>query len=169
MRMTSTLAAFGACAALSGLAPPAGAQTVQPMRHFAAATAVDCKRPRDTQIFASDASDQTSSTVWVNLTDGLVSFTSTRVGCVIATLSGTASANNEIMFVRAVLDGTTTCAPSSLNSQIFVGDEYIGTTHSMTWLCASVAVGAHALQMQYESYFGDAVTFSGHTLTVMHN
>ena len=120
-------------------------------------------------IIASDASDQTSSTTWGNLTDGLVSFTSNRVGCVVVTLSGVATANNEIMFVRAVLDGTTTCAPSSLNSQIFVADEYPGTAHSMTWLCANVAVGTHSIQAQYESYFGAAVTFSGHTLTVEHN
>jgi hypothetical protein len=168
--MTSTLAVLGACAALGGLALPAGAQSAQPSRHFApAATAVDCKRPRDTQILASDAADQTTSEGWVSLTDGLIGFTTTRIGCVIVTLSGTAAANNEIMFVRAELDGTTICAPSNINNQIFVADEDTGTAHAMTWLCANVAVGKHSIQVQYESYFGDPVTFSGHTLTVEHN
>ena len=167
--MRATLAMLGVSAALAVIVPQAGAEPAQSPRHLApAGTVIDCKRPRDTQILASDASDQTTSQGWITLTDGTVSFTSTKPGCVIVTLSGNAAANSEIMFVRALLDSATTCAPSNINNQIFVADEYPGTMHSMTWLCSGVAAGAHSIQVQYESYFGDPVTFSGHTLTVAH-
>jgi hypothetical protein len=139
-----TRATIAACVALAGQAPPACAQTVAPSRHFAPATAaVDCKRLADNLIIASNATDQTTSKGWVNLSDGLISFTTKRVGCVIVTLSGAAVAPSDFMFVQALLDGTTACAPSNnLNDAIFTAEESsIQVAHSMTYLCANVPIG----------------------------
>jgi hypothetical protein len=89
---------------------------------------------------------------------------------VVVTLSGASDAPGDYLLVQAVLDARTPCAPSSaVNSQIFAGNSSNDEAHSMTYICPDVAVGSHAIQMQYESYAGNLVTFSGHTLVVAHN
>jgi hypothetical protein len=170
MRAKSASAAVMIVSALLAC-PVRGAQTARPTHRsaFPAVTAT-CKRLVE-EVVASDASDQPTSTVWTNLTDGLVNFTSTRVGCVIVTLSGDVTAPGEFMFVRALLDARTPCTPSdNLNNALFVADSgQVQETNAMTYVCTGIAVGTHSIQMQYESYVGGPVTFYGHTLTVAHN
>jgi hypothetical protein len=148
----------------------ARAQTARPPQRLAhPAVTATCKMRTD-EVVASDASDQTTATVWTNLTDGLVSFTSRRAGCVIVTLSGDVTAPNEFMFVRVLLDGQTACTPSdNLNNALFAADENVQEPRAMTYLCAEVPAGTHSVQIQYESYVGGPVTFYGHTLLVGHN
>lgn len=164
------LATIAVCAASNGAVVAADATHMPPPRHFASpAVAASCKN-RVEETIASDAYDQTTSTTWVNLTDGLISYSTRRAGCALVTLSGASSAGGDFLLVQALLDGTTVCAPSgNINSQIFASGSTEDEAHSMTYLCTNVAAGSHTLQMQYESYAGGSVTFSGHTLVVAHN
>ena len=171
LKSLSVIAGSTICALLAAQAAFAGAQIAQPSQSSShPAVTATCKRLIE-EVIASDATDQTTATVWTNLTDGLVSYTTRKAGCVIVTLSGAVTAPNEFMFVRAWLDGKTICTPSdNQNNAIFAADTgAVQEPRAMTYVCTGVAAGSHSLQMQYESYVGGPVTFYGHTLTVAHN
>jgi hypothetical protein len=117
----------------------------------------------------------TSSTNFVNLPNGSVSFTQggTGSGCVIVTFAAEAFARvSRILQIRARLDNSSVAAPGIV--QLSGDDDEDGDgdwarAHAFTFIFPSVAPGAHTVRMQFRSvFFSEPVTIHKHTVVVQH-
>ena len=136
----------------------------------------ECTGMTVTTYVSSSANDQTYSTTFVNITDGLLHFTTSSPGCVIITFSGFAAVHplagsGETLHVRTLLDGNNLCMPAVAVDYFLLAESNpaTGGAHSITRICKNVTAGAHSVQVQYHEDGGGAVDIEGHVLTVTHN
>lgn len=129
-----------------------------------------------TDYVSSYAYDQTSSTAWVNITDGNLNFTTSATGCVMITFAGTGIAAADspnvysALLVRTLLDGNNLCVPAPyddvFSEAVQPAPKIAG---SITHICKNVTAGAHTLRVQFHSNGNGAVAIESHVLTVTHN
>ena len=167
MKLTSTIIAAGFALVLQGAF--AGA--------YANATGGHCTGMTVTDYVSSDVNQSTSSTAWVNITDGQLNFTTPATGCVVVTFSGLAfdSPNTtgvyQYLYVRTLLDGHNLCVPA-LTNDTFAAAQLPSplTATSITRICKNVAAGAHSIQAQMSVNSSAGTSYvTGHQLTVTHN
>jgi hypothetical protein len=125
---------------------------------------------------SSDADAQTTSPTFVNITDGLVRFTTSHTGCVAITFSGFAAIHplvnsGEVLHVQTLLDGSNLCIPAPAYDVFLQASSNPATdgAHSITRICKNVTAGAHSVQAQFHNAEGGTVEIDGHVLTVTHN
>jgi hypothetical protein len=172
MKTLATMIAAALAVMLQGTFAGASATTTSTSGHCIGMTITDYT--------SSYAFDDTNSTNWVNVTDGLVNFTTSSTGCVVITFAGpaTATATNDGQYnqlhVRTLLDGSNACVPAPYNDT-FASDASPSPeiASSITRVCKNVAAGAHTVQAQYRKdehtvSAGDVIIYS-HVLTVTHN
>jgi hypothetical protein len=141
----------------SGLVTTAGPRTE--------AATITCTSKQTMQSYVNHGDfNTTNSTSFVDLPGASVRFTVGRgAKCVsvLFTSMAFASRDDEVVFVRALLDGTVVAEPSETQ---FSGDDdedrdvAAARSHAMNFLFAPVAAGSHTVQMQFRSAFGDMVT-----------
>jgi hypothetical protein len=158
MRILAAASAVIALLILGPLARPAPAQ-------LTGSCAV-----KKTEIASANASDQSTSTGWVNLgTAGSITF-SKGTGCVAGTFS--ASAGNatlgDSVRLQILLDGNP-CQPLTSNF-VFANNSNEYPAYSTEYFCgASIAAGIHTIQVQYHSGNGGVASINQRTLEVRHN
>lgn len=115
---------------------------------------------------ASIASVNTLSATFVNVSETNQGFIQggTSPSCVIVTFSALSQAfpSGSTMVVEAHLDGAP-CHPRGA----FLTSNPNPTTNTMTYVCPSVAPGAHVVQMKYRT-FGSGTAFIHFRTTIVH-
>jgi len=126
----------------------------------------DCKFKR-TAYVESDSENFTTATTYINVSDGAVSFNQggRTTGCIAVHFEAqSAGLGSEILFVRALLDGSP-MFPTDIN---FAAFDAATSAHGFTWE-GSAAPGSHTVQIQYRSSDGKADVFiEPHVTTVQH-
>jgi hypothetical protein len=140
-----------------------------------AAETGECNAQRVSFTASTLTNSATTSTSFVDVPEGSVSFTQhgTSSDCVVVyfTAQSFAPASRGLLMVRAVLDGGTVLSPGQ---QQFSGDDdedFDGRwarSHAFSWAVNNVAPGAHKIQIQFRSFYGDKVFVHQHTTTVHH-
>lgn len=117
----------------------------------------------------------TSSSTFVNLPNGDVSFTQGGVGngCVIVTFTAEGFARlSRRVDVRALLDNAVIAAPRTVwfsGDDDEDGDGAWARAHAFTFTFRSVAPGPHTVRMQFRSgRFSEPVFIHKHTVVVQH-
>jgi hypothetical protein len=135
-------------------------------------TSGHCTGMTVTDYISSYAVDVTNSSVWQNVTDAHLNFTTSSTGCVIVTFSGpafsTAASPGEatVLRVRTLLDGNNLCVPAPyINVVSEAPNPQPEIATSITRICKNVAGGTHTVQAQLSAQ-GAIVS---HVLTVTHN
>jgi hypothetical protein len=161
---------YAAASAESGDGAVPGTASIGPT----AATG-SCKTGR-TDYATQSITHSTTSTTYINLIDGTVAFRQAgrTPKCVIVEFSSMAFAGGnpgEVMFVRAVLDGTVVGDPADTQ---FSGDDdedvdnRWARTQAAQFAFASVAPGNHTIQIQFRSNFGGIVALRTGLASVAH-
>ena len=165
MKVAATI--LVACAALSIQANVSGA--------YATKITGQCTGTTVTEFVTSDSTDSTSSTDWVNLTDGTLNFKTAAAGCLIINFSGPVydyaapGEDYNQLHLRAVLDTNTLCVPPNYNDAVSQDREPTSTKAiSMIRVCPNVGRGYHKVRVQYRSDNTEAVVILSHVLTVAH-
>lgn len=141
---------------------------------YAANASGECSGPAKTNFLSSDGFDQTLSTVWNDITDGRLNFTTAATGCVIVTFSALGSTTSNggfnLLHVRTLLDVNSLCMPANANDVFLsASPPGISSNNSIVRVCKNIAAGSHSVRVQYRSGDGDLVAIGSHVLTVMHN
>src|SRR5436309_745709 len=127
----------------------AGAQATTASGHCTGMTVTD--------YLSSNSFNGTSSTTFVNLTDGRLNFTTSSTGCVMITFSGPAdvqadSAHYNTLHVRTLLDGNQACVPDLYDDRFSEAEAPVPLiATSITRICKNVPAGAHRVQVQFRS------------------
>ena len=109
MKTIATIIAAALALALQGAF--AGAQAVNANGHCTGMTVTD--------YVSSDVNERTTSTMFVNITDGHLNFITSATGCVLITFAGVGNVFppggglSEDLHVRTLLDGSNLCVPAS--------------------------------------------------------
>ena len=167
--------AIGSAAALVTLATTVIAQADfrnQSSQHPPAITSATCLALRKIEVVNSTSSAATNSASYVDVPGAVVNFNTPKPGCVLATFSAPANAQNEVILVQMVLDSSP-CLPSGTGSPNYFAGSFTSSNpsenaNSMTYLCPDVQAGSHSIKAQYLSDFGNTVTLFGFTLTISH-
>lgn len=126
---------------------------------------------KKTEIATSASFDESTSQSFVNLGDaGSITFIEGTTGCVAGTFFANAgnTANNDNVVLQILLDNSTACAPLT-GGYVFANSGTDLSSHAVAFFCgASIAPGAHTIQVQYHSGFGGNVEFFQRTLEVTH-
>ena len=126
----------------------------------------DCKFKK-TAYVESDSENATLSATYINVSDGAVSFEQggRSTGCIEVHFEAqSAGTGSEILYVRALLDGTA-MFPAEIS---FAGNDVVAAAHGFTWEGAA-APGSHTVQIQFRSSDGKAYVFiEPHVTTVQH-
>ena len=126
----------------------------------------DCKFKK-TAYVESDFENATLAATYINVSDGAVSFVQggRSAGCIAVHFEAqSAGTGSEILYVRALLDGTA-MFPAEI---AFAGHDVVEAAHGFTWEGAA-APGSHTVQIQYRSSDGQAYVFiEPHVTTVQH-
>src|SRR5437588_10897854 len=137
-----------------------------------AGTAVsqDCVT-RKVAVTSSDVTgNSTSSSSYVNVPDGAVTFNEGRDGCIVVDFTGYSFAPNSgstvgLVFVQALLDGVA-MFPGEI--QFSANDNTYAQSHAASWTASALA-GSHTVQMQFRSFTsGQSVFMHRHTTEVVH-
>lgn len=144
----------------------------------ASAVTAHCTGMTVTDSIESNSDDQTQSTTWQNIPDGLLHFTTSGPGCVVITFSAPADVSNpnksySYLFVRTLLDGNRLCVPDGSPAEatfLASGQPPPAIAASITHVCKNVAAGAHTVRVQFSiGQVGEDGELAGHVLTVTHN
>ena len=126
----------------------------------------DCKFKK-TAYVESDSENATLAATYINVSDGAVSFVQggRSAGCIAVHFEAqSAGTGSEVLYVRALLDGTA-MFPAEI---AFAGHDVVPAAHGFTWEGAT-APGSHTVQIQYRSSDGQAYVFiEPHLTTVQH-
>jgi hypothetical protein len=134
-----------------------------------------CAGTTVTEFVASDSTDTTQSTDWVNVTDGTLNFKTGAAGCLIITFSGPVydyaapGEDYNQLHLRVVLDANSLCVPPSYNDAVSQDRDPTSTKAiSIVRVCTNVGQGYHRVRVQYRSDNGNQVVILSHVLTVAH-
>jgi hypothetical protein len=115
-----------------------------------------------------------TSTTYVDVPDMAVTFSvpGTTRSCATAEFSAyTSTAADQLMMIRAVMDGVTVGAPFEVlfdGDSDEDGDGRWARAHAFTFLFPSVQPGKHTIKIQWRSFSGGTVVMSRRTLIVDH-
>jgi hypothetical protein len=140
-----------------------------------------CSTPRLSYASSDTTGVSTTSTTYVNVPDMSVSFTISGTASTCIVVSYTAEVytgsdpnsliGNEVMFVRARLDGAVVGFPAEAQFEGDSdedGDGAWARAHAFNFVFPNVAPGAHTLRIQWRSIFGGTVVTHRRTAVVYH-
>jgi len=134
-----------------------------------------CPTPGTHFVAADNTGVTTTSTTMVDVADMSVSFTTSgsQAWCATATFSAfTFASGDALMFVQAIMDGTTVGAPGEVQFDGDSDEDADGkwaTSRAYTFVFPSVSVGAHTIKVQFRSYDGKSVAIHKRSLVVFHH
>lgn len=124
--------------------------------------------PTKTKFKVSTSVQSTTSTSYVNVTDGQLKVKLAKRGCIIVAFTAEAkTAADDTMVVRALRDGTS-CAPSSTFFASSGPDALPYADRAVNFVCSGVGPGAHRVRLQFESFSGGAVTLDYRTVVLQY-
>ena len=126
-----------------------------------------CVTPR-ADFATHEDQNATTSTVFVDIPGATVRFTQHGLvtGCVVVNFTSMSWSSDDLVFVRALMDGAT---PGTPNETQFSGvDGLVARSYSMDFVFPAVTPGAHTIQMQFRSGTGLDVFIHRGVTTVNH-
>ena len=136
-----------------------------------AATTGSCSAPRI--VYAtSDISTSTTSTAFVNVPNMAVNFTipgTTRTCLKVAYSATVWTGIDQLIYVRAVLDGGIVAEPSNVQFEGDSDEEGDGKwarAHAFNFFFKNVTPGAHTVSIQWRSFFGGTVVTHWRSMAV---
>jgi hypothetical protein len=122
-----------------------------------------CNTPK-TKYIVSETSQSITSISFVRVTETTITFATSVAGCAKITFSSEAftSVDNEVLEIRAMLDGGGLCRPATSLFHSGSGP----SANAMTFYCKGVAAGNHSVRIEFRTIGGNQVTLGFRTTAV---
>jgi len=122
---------------------------------------------------ATDGLDNTTSLSFVDVPDMSVDFVAKgNDGCALVEYSASTFADaGNVVYVRALLDGTTVCAPDALQlsgDDDENGDGKWSRSHAFNFVCTGLIAGDHNIKIQWMGFTGGVIYVHQRSLFVHH-